>query len=243
MLRTVESIDSTNAELARQWQNGDARDGDALRALHQTSGRGRMGRTFVDSPSEALLLSVLRVLPNTPELREHAGWLTLGTGLAMVAALRPLAGDRLALKWPNDVLLDERKLGGVLGELLDSDDKHLPVVLGCGINTTAQTKPAPGATSLALGGLESGPDVVASIADRFLKELHVRVEHVVTGRIGKLHEELISVCITPGRSVRVTTVTGEVTEGRAVEIDTEGALLVDTDNGLVKVTGSDADLI
>lgn len=242
MLRTVESIDSTNAELARQWRAGDARDGDALRALHQTAGRGRLGRSFVEEPSQALLLSVLRVLPLS-DLEDRAGWLTLGTGLAMVAALRPVAGDRLALKWPNDVLLDERKLGGVLGELLDPEEDRIPVILGCGINTTATVEPSPGAISLAMAGLDSDPATVSALIDRYMTELHVRVEHVVTNRIGKLHEELTSVCITPGRQVLVTTVTDEQTRGRAVEIDMQGALLVDTDNGLVRVTGSDADLI
>ncbi|MGO1459781.1 MAG: biotin--[acetyl-CoA-carboxylase] ligase [Flaviflexus sp.] len=243
MLRTVESIDSTNAELARQWRAGEVRDGDALRALHQTSGRGRMGRSFVELTSEALLLSVIKTLPDTPPIRENAGWLTLATGLAMAEAVRPLAPEHVALKWPNDVLLDEKKLGGVLGELLDPEDNVLPVVLGCGINTTAQAEPAPGATSLALAGLDPSPETVNGIIDRFLAELDAHVEHVATDRIERLHEELSEVCLTPGRQVRVTTVTGGVTEGRAVEIDRQGALVVDTEAGIVRVSGSDANLI
>lgn len=239
MLRTVESIDSTNAELARQWDAGAAVDGDALRAHHQSSGRGRLGRSFIDTPGDALLVSVLRILPAREDLK--AGWLTLGTGLAMVSALRPLTGDRVALKWPNDILLDGKKLGGVLGELLDGDD--MPVVLGCGINTTATSLPVPHAISLASAGLACDDETVAEILDRFRAELDNRVDMVIDNRIDELHEELTRVCVTPGRSVRVTTVDGTVTEGTAAEIDIDGALLVHTGTETVRVAGADADLI
>ena len=242
MLRTVPSIDSTNAELSRQWLAGTAGDGDALRALHQTAGRGRLGRSFLDS-GESLLVSALRVLPDSEALRSRVGWLTLSTGLAMVEALRPLAGDRVALKWPNDVLLDDKKLGGVLGELLDPAEGVLPVVVGCGINTSASELPVDHATSLALAGLDSGPQAVNGVLDRFLAEVGKRIDLVVAGRITDLHDELTAICVTPGRPVRVTTVTGEITEGTAVEIDIDGALVVDTGSERVRVSGSDADLI
>jgi len=242
MLRTVESIDSTNAELARQWEAGEARDGDALRALHQSAGRGRMGRSFVGAPGEALLVSILRVLPQDPDIRSRIGWATLGTGLAMVAALRPIAGDRVALKWPNDIMVDGMKLGGVLGEILD-DDEALPIVVGCGINTSAHDVPAPGAVSLAQAGLPSDGETVAEILDRFRVETDLRIDMMVGNRIAELHEELVAHCITPGREVRVTTADGTVIEGLAGRIDIHGALTVDTGSELIRVSGADADLI
>lgn len=241
MLRTVESIDSTNAELARQWAAGKAADGDALRALHQSSGRGRLGRSFIDSPGEALLVSILRVLPDSETLRSRVGWLTLGTGLAMVAALLPVTGGRVNLKWPNDVMLDGKKLGGVLGELLDPTDGALPVVLGCGINTTGS--PVPGSISLADAGLPSDAETVAEILDRFRVEVDARVDAVIDNRIDELHAELSEHCTTPGRPVRVTTAGGSTIEGTARQIDIDGALIVDTGTDRVRVSGADADLI
>lgn len=243
MLRTVESIDSTNAELARQWAAGNARDRDALRALHQSAGRGRLGRSFVDSPGEALLVSILRTLPDSRALRSHVGWITLGAGLAMVEALRPLAADQVALKWPNDIMIDGKKLGGVLGELLDADAEVLPVVVGCGINTTAMTSPAEGATSLAQSGLRADDETVAEILDRFRVEVDSRLDMVASDAIAELHEELLSRCITADNQVRVTTVDGTMIEGLAVRIDIHGALIVDTGSELVSVSGADADLI
>lgn len=241
MLRTVESIDSTNAELARQWAAGEAADGDALRALHQSSGRGRLGRSFVESPGEALLVSILRILPDSETLRSHVGWLTLGTGLAMVAAVQPVAGGRVNLKWPNDIMLDGKKLGGVLGELLDPADGVLPVVLGCGIN--AMGAPVPGSISLADAGLQSDADTVAEILDRFRVEVDARVDAVIDNRIDELHAELAEHCTTPGREVRVTTAGGSTIEGIARQIDIDGALIVDTGTDRVRVSGADADLI
>lgn len=243
MLRTVESIDSTNAEIARQWAAGEARDRDALRALHQSAGRGRLGRSFVEAPGEALLVSILRVLPDSADLRSRVGWATLSTGLAMVDALRPVAGDRVALKWPNDIMLDGKKLGGVLGELLDPEEDLLPVVVGCGINTTAADSPAPGAVSLAQAGLPSDDETVAEILDRFRAGVDQRIDMVAEGRIAELHEELISVCITPGNEVRVTTADGTIIEGLAGRIDIHGTLIVDTGSELVRVSGADAELI
>nr|WP_241698272.1 biotin--[acetyl-CoA-carboxylase] ligase [Flaviflexus huanghaiensis] len=241
MLRTVETIDSTNAELARRWEAGEAADGDALRAHHQTSGRGRLGRSFIESPGEALLVSILRVLPDSANLRGHVGWLTLGTGLAMVSALQPVAGGRVNLKWPNDIMLDGHKLGGILGELLDPTGGDLPVVLGCGINTSGA--PVPGSISLSDAGFAADAETVAEILDRFRVEVDARVDAVVDNRIDELHAELTEHCTTPGREVRVTTAGGSTIEGIARQIDIDGALIVDTGTDRVRVSGADADLI
>lgn len=243
MLRTVESIDSTNAELTRQWAAGEVHDRDALRALHQSEGRGRLGRSFVEEPGKALLISIIRVLPDSTDLRSRIGWATLGTGLAMVEALRPVAGDRVALKWPNDIMLDGLKLGGVLGELLDPKDNQLPVIVGCGINTTATNSPAPGAISLVQAGLPADDETVAEILDRFRVEVDLRIDMVAGNQIAELHEELLSRCMTPGNQVRVTTADGTIIEGLAGRIDIHGTLIVDTGSELVRVTSADAELI
>lgn len=242
MLQTLESVDSTNLELARRWRAGTANHGDMLRARHQTGGRGRMGRTFMAEPDEALLLSTLYVAEDSPQLREHAGWFTFATALAMRQALRVL-GCTAELKWPNDLYVSGRKLGGVLGEALDPAEDRFPLILGIGVNTSATTPPSPEATSLAMEGLPHDEDAVLTLISAFRAELEPRLAAANAGMTDMLHAELTGCCLSLGRRVGVTTHSGMRIEGTALEIAPSGALIVDTPSGPTEVAGADADLI
>jgi BirA family transcriptional regulator, biotin operon repressor / biotin---[acetyl-CoA-carboxylase] ligase len=92
---------------------------------HQTGGRGRLGRTWVDAPSTAVLVSVLVRPP--PERR--APELSLVAALAVAEAVESATGLSAQIKWPNDVMLDRRKVAGILAEMRDGD-----VVVGIGLN-------------------------------------------------------------------------------------------------------------
>ena len=126
---TVEAlpeIDSSNAELMRRARTGQA-DACLLVAEHQTAGRGRMGKRWVGAPGDALTFSI--GLPLAPH--DWSG-LSLAVGLALAQALH----SRVRLKWPNDLWLDGRKLGGILVETasLPTPDERRWVVVGVGIN-------------------------------------------------------------------------------------------------------------
>jgi BirA family biotin operon repressor/biotin-[acetyl-CoA-carboxylase] ligase len=142
-VRWLEETDSTNTRLLEEARAG-APEGRVLAADHQTAGRGRMGRRWEAPPGSALLVSVL-VRPALPLGRAHL--VTMAAGLAASDACEALAGVRPGLKWPNDLVVDDAKLAGLLAESVVEGDALRALVVGMGLNVTAA--PAEGATCLA----------------------------------------------------------------------------------------------
>ena len=143
-IRVVSETGSTNADLLAEARAGAA-EGLVLVAETQTAGRGRLGRSWSSPPRAALAFSVLlRPVAVAPAAR---AWLPLLTGIAVAAALRAEAGVTATLKWPNDVLVDGRKIAGILAEAHGD-----AVVAGVGLNVTLTRAelPVPTATSLLL---------------------------------------------------------------------------------------------
>ncbi len=134
-LRLVElapEVDSTNTALGDLAREGAARDGAVFLAEHQTAGRGRAGRTWTSAPRSDILMSVL-LRPDIPP--EAYPTLTFHVGLAVALALDSLCGPALRLKWPNDLLLEGAKLGGILAEAsLPAGGTAGHVVVGLGLN-------------------------------------------------------------------------------------------------------------
>ena len=228
-LLTLPECGSTNAELR-------ALASDALAWPHlsvlltdaQTAGRGRLDRTWNTPPGAALAVSVLlRELPREVETR---GWIPLAAGVAMTDAIAAqLPGHEVGLKWPNDVLVDGRKICGILAEVAGD-----AVIVGTGVNTamTADQLPVPTATSFAALG-------AAIDVDRLLAEYLTRLSAILrdlgraadAGRSG-LHAEVTARCLTLGRDVTVSLPDGSILRGRAVRLDDDGRLVVDGGAGL-----------
>ena len=127
MIRTVAATGSTNADLLAAARTG-ALEGDWLRAVEQTGGRGRLGRNWASPPGNLYASTIVRLRPGDPP----AATLALVSGVALVAVARAWAGDRAAalrLKWPNDLLAEGAKLAGILLERADD-----AVVIGVGAN-------------------------------------------------------------------------------------------------------------
>src|SRR5262252_2822814 len=140
-IRVVEETGSTNADLLAEAQAG-AGEGLVLVAEAQTEGRGRLGRRWISPPRRALTFSVL-LRPPVPSAL--LGWVPLLAGVAVASALERTAGMDARLKWPNDVLVGDAKLAGILAERWGD-----AVVVGTGINVLQQRGelPVPTATSL-----------------------------------------------------------------------------------------------
>ena len=140
-VRVVAETGSTNADLLAKARSGAA-EGLVLVAEAQTSGRGRMGRRWISPPRRALTFSVL-LRPAVPA--GLLGWVPLLAGVAVASALGQTAGVGARLKWPNDVLVDDAKIAGILAERWGN-----AVVIGTGINVLQQRGelPVPTATSL-----------------------------------------------------------------------------------------------
>lgn len=221
-VEVVASTGSTNADLAERARRGDAAPGSVRIAWHQASGRGRLDRVWTAPPGTSAAVSVLIDVERVPPTRWP--WLSLAAGLAVVDGIAASTGVWAGLKWPNDVLVADRKLCGILAERLDAPD-GARVVLGMGLNLTqtAEQLPASTATSLALAGAP-GLDRLGVLA-ALLDALAVRLEQWRTGA-DALTEDYRAGCTTLGRDVVVHLPGGQV-QGRARAVDTDGRLVLD----------------
>jgi BirA family biotin operon repressor/biotin-[acetyl-CoA-carboxylase] ligase len=234
-LSVLEETGSTNDEAWAAAEAGAA-DGLVIVAEAQTRGRGRAGRSWLTVPGRSLALSVL--------LRHEApsglAVLPLAAGLAVARALEPL-GAAPALKWPNDVLLDGRKVAGVLCESRraaptrlsasdprsETEDAALTVVIGVGVNVSQQPGDFPrplaaSAISLAMAGIVTARETVAAA---FLSELErLRLALRSGGRADVLAAWSARARFW-GRPVVVRTPAGEV-RGTARALDADGALVL-----------------
>jgi BirA family biotin operon repressor/biotin-[acetyl-CoA-carboxylase] ligase len=239
-LRFLDSVDSTN-RYGRDAALAGTPEGLVVVADHQLAGRGRIGRAWEASPGSALLLSVLLRPRDLEPGRLHL--VTAAVGLAAAAALRRVAGVEVDLKWPNDLLVGERKLAGILAEAIDvrssppsggGDPGGNPgggppglevegppvgvgaVVVGIGINVSAAPVGAVGLEEAA-GRSVARVDVLVAL----LEELEARY-----GRWDAVAAEYRATCATVGRRVRVEGPVGSFRTGTASGIDADGRLVV-----------------
>jgi BirA family biotin operon repressor/biotin-[acetyl-CoA-carboxylase] ligase len=248
-VRAVAETGSSNADLLAAAGAGAA-EGTVLVAEAQTAGRGRLGRRWASPPRAGLTFSVLLRPGGVPAAL--LGWLPLLAGVAAAASVRDVAAVDATLKWPNDVLAGERKLGGILAERTGT-----AVVVGIGINVwqaRADLPPDSPATSLVLAagagiaGPEAdagGPGLRERLLARLLDELECRYlswrDQASPGDAGAcgLREEYVRRCATLGREVTVTMPGTEPVTGTATGVDGAGRLEVRTAAGLAAVTAGD----
>lgn len=216
-VRRLSDVDSTNT-VAMQLAREGVSEGLVIVAEHQTAGRGRLGRVW-ESPAGASLLVSLLFRPAI--VPDQAHLLTAAVGLAAAAACADLTGVRPDLKWPNDLLVGPRKLGGILAESDLDGDLLEAVVVGLGLNVTW----APGPEAIALSELNSAPVTPDAVLDLLLAELDQRYP-ALDGVAAEFRER----CVTLGQRVHVEVGDGQF-EGLAFGLSDEGLLGVETDDG------------
>jgi BirA family biotin operon repressor/biotin-[acetyl-CoA-carboxylase] ligase len=228
-LEVLDSTASTNDVLVARSASEDLPEFTVVVTMQQTAGRGRLGRRWEAPPGTSLAASVLL----RPEVEhDRYGWIPLIAGLAMTRAVgRMLPGRPVALKWPNDVLVEGRKVCGVLSEL--SADART-VVVGAGLNLTIprDALPVPTATSLALEGARGSAADLADLAlAGYLGELR-RLWAVFAADAGAgIRTAVSAACATLGQEVRVSLPSEDELLGTAVDLDEDGRLLVRTRPG------------
>ncbi len=235
---TAEILDvtaSTNALLAERAEAGEATHGALIAARHQEQAKGRLGRAWVTPPDSALLFSLLvdpqALLPGVPLSTERCGLVPLAAGAAAVRAVRETTGLPAQLKWPNDVLVNERKLAGILCQLVALPQGGFGVVIGVGLNVRqrADELPVPTATSLEASG--AGEADADELLARIVAETMTVAREAL--RSGDL-TEIRRVMSTLGSRVRVERSADDPAQdeyGTAVEIAPNGGLVVRTDDG------------
>lgn len=225
-VEALDSTGSTNADLAERARTGAA-GWSAMVAGEQTSGRGRLTRSWSSPQGTSVSLSVL-VRPSRPV--NEWGLLPLITGLGVARALGAL-GAAAALKWPNDVLLpadDERKVCGILAELVAGPTPGVVMGMGVNVGQVRGEFPVETATSLRLVGVSATrPQVVTAVLEQ-LGEVYGQWERYGWGAVKESYE---SACITLGRTVRVELPDGTAVLGTARSISDDGRLVVMTTSG------------
>ncbi|KPN17861.1 biotin--[acetyl-CoA-carboxylase] ligase [Arthrobacter sp. Edens01] len=257
-LDVIAETGSTNTDLAEfaRLVPSEYPDMSVLTAELQTAGRGRLGRSWQAPERSSLFVSVL-LRPVNPAGRplptQSYGWLSLLAALSLTKSVAARTGVAPRLKWPNDVLVDGRKLAGVLAQLVpDSSGNPPAVVVGAGLNVslTDEDQPVPTATSL-LMEYASTTDRNVLLQDFLLQlNLDYRAFCAVDGDAtapwsgdGSLRDNIAERMVTLGQTVRAHLPGGGEVVGRALELASDGGLVViDSDAG-IRQTITAADVI
>lgn len=215
-LRFVDSVDSTNLSLQRDY--ADLPDFSALAAAQQTAGQGRAGRSWVSEPRSSLSLSVL-LRTNRLEISSLITLLMASSAQQALTDLYPSLA--VSIKWPNDLLVEDRKLAGVLA-VVNPDQS---VVVGIGVNLSKQIT-FESAASLSEFVSAEFDSVLAAVLTK-LRENWQRLQSDQSTEW--LIQHLRANCSTLGSEVRADLVTGESIVGQAKDITSDGRLIVEAD--------------
>jgi len=222
-ISSFRTVPSTQDELRRLADAG-APEGTLVVADHQTRGRGRQGRRWLDEAGASLLVSLL-LRPHLPAARVPQ--LSLLAALASAEALAAATGLAIRIRWPNDLLVRERKVGGILAEAAATEEQAAYVMLGIGINVNQTEFPVDllgRATSLALEvGHPLGREV---LLDALLMSLDRWYARYLSEGFPPVRDGWRRAAVTLGQRVAGVGVTGI-----AEDLDTDGALLVRTARG------------
>ncbi len=225
---SYESLDSTNSAA---WDLGaqGSPEGTAVLAEYQKKGRGRLGREWVSPKGKNLLFSVLLRPQVAPS---DVAKITLILALSTVRAVKSLCGVSLGVKWPNDLLYREKKVGGILTEMnAEADRIHFVVAgLGLNVNTAKDELPDVGTSLFQITGQKQAR---VKLLQAIFKELEHDLDIFKAGGFEKLAEEWESYSETTGKRVSVS-LQGRTVQGEARGIDKDGALWVRTDTGILE---------
>ena len=229
------AIDSTNTQAKRLAKDG-APHGTVLIAGHQTGGRGRMGRVFQSPEGQGVYLSVI-LRPGCPPA--HLMHLTCAAGVAMMHAVEAVSEVRPQMKWINDLVVDRKKLGGILTEM--SVDKGMVdyAIVGIGINCLQLQEDfhpeiAELATSLSLA---AGRTIVPAKLAAAMVDALWEMDTLLFSRKVQLMAEYKENCITLGKQIQVIR-QDTFRSGKALDLDADGGLLVQYEDGTFETVSS-----
>ena len=226
-LHCFDTIDSTNT-YAKQLAANGAPEGTVVIADHQTSGRGRLGRSFSSPAGMGLYLSVI-LRPNCfPEELMH---LTCATGVAASDAVAAVTDRCPGIKWTNDLVLARRKLGGILTELsVNPNTRKVEwAVIGIGINCCQRPEDFPPEIRDIAISLGLSPADHPRLAAALIQALFTMNCGIFTHK-AEIMEQFRARCVTIGQEISILR-GGEVRHGQAIGVDDEGGLLVQYPDG------------
>jgi BirA family biotin operon repressor/biotin-[acetyl-CoA-carboxylase] ligase len=229
-----ESVDSTSDECKRMADSG-APEGTVAVARIQTAGRGRLGRRWISSPGDGLYMSIILRPPLPLDRLWQIGF---ALSLATADAVTKIAGTPAALKWPNDVLLNKKKISGILveagkwGDGSESPDRASTVVVGIGINVNTPDFPSDLVQQATSVFIETGRRTdLRDVEDALLAAISDRYRLCLNDGFDRILQSWKSIDVTPGRKLTVR-LPNESVEGTAIAIDGDGNLILRREDGI-----------
>jgi len=223
-----ERLDSTN-DAVRQLAAAGAPHGTVVHADEQTAGRGRFGRAWYSPPGNLYLSVLLRLdcpVSATPEL----GFVTALTVADAVDALLPKQ-IKSTLKWPNDVLVDDGKIAGILVEQVDAAQ-----IIGVGLNVLEAPRNAPYKTATLVGA--GGIATVDGARDLLLESLAKHLDAWLEHGFAPIRAAWLARAHPIGTSLRAS-IGGRTEEGLFAGLDEDGAMLLDTPDGRKRIVAAE----
>ena len=243
----INTVDSTNTELKRRINASFGMKTSVLIADEQTAGRGRRGRVWLNTDG-ALLMSICIPLKGiNPDL---IPLISLTAAIAANEAIADLRADKhkmtrnTGIKWPNDILCQGRKLTGILTEMSAEMDRINYVVIGIGINVNILQDDFPeelrekaGSMAMVKGEFINRPGFFREV----LRELDICYREICNRGFGALMDKWRSLSVTLGQEINVIGI-NESFSGKAIDIDDDGALLVETEGAMRRVLAGDVSI-
>lgn len=228
-LYLYQDLPSTNREASSLAQQGAAH-GTLVVAEQQSGGYGRHGRAWFSPSGVNIYCSILvRGKSQTISLAQWLSWIPLVTSLAVTEATHEVAAVSLALKWPNDLLLQDRKVGGILCESTLTSDNGAIVVIGIGLNVNVPLLSFPqDLRPIAASLIEAAPHPIDRnrLIAQLLWELEQCLDELQSYGSTRLRQAYMARCATLGRQVKVLFANDQQIRGTAETLSAQGALQV-----------------
>jgi len=230
-IELFEQLPSTNLEATTLGESG-VEHGTVVIADRQTAGRGRLGRTWFSPGGTNVYCSlVLRASLPSNRLSDWLSWLPLITALAAAEAIESVTSASISLKWPNDLLLSDRKVGGILCESVQASPSGPFQIVGVGINVNTKPEDFPEELRASATSLWNQTHAVVD-RNRLIAQLLLELEHCVEELTEHGPQQLALAyqrrCSTLGRKVQASLADGSELTGCAESISQDGSLLVST---------------
>jgi len=222
-------VASSTMDIAFKLALDSSCQGTVVCAESQHQGRGRLGRTWLSPKSKGIYLSIILRPPVTPN---ETSKLTLLAAVAVSEAIREVSGIDCQIKWPNDILVNEKKVGGILTELNAEMDKVKFVVLGIGLNVNTRKISLPAkSTSLK----EEKKELISRVelTKEILRKIDMLYSLFLKEGFVPIIEKWRQLSSTLGQRVKVSS-QNKVIEGEALDIDQDGGLLIRKDSGFIE---------
>jgi len=216
---------STNSLGMTLAESGESH-GTVILAEHQTSGKGRLGRSWVSPPNKNIYCSVIL---RDPRLQKYLTWIPLATGVALSEAIQKEHSITTSLKWPNDLLIDQKKLGGILCESTSRGKSTGVLIVGFGVNVNANQEDFPTDlqhTSTSLLQESGQPCHRNPLIASMFNHLERWYDQLASHNIEAIRSAYSAVCSTLGMDVCCMVNDRQEIHGLATAIGVDGSLQV-----------------